>query len=399
MKTGLGATRALLLLFIVLTGCKEKKDGAAEHDPTSSVASQQSGEEHDRDHPEASAERTIQITKEAIERSDIRMAEAEEMPIGRGVRVPAEVAPDPDRVVHVAPLVEGQIIEVPVSVGDRVEKGDVLAVLRSVAVGETRAAMSEAQAELAVAQANHERQQELFEEGIGAKQKLIEAEGALRTARARVAGLRSRTRVYGSGGSGATTLLRSTIAGEVVQRHAAAGEVASPDQTLFVVADTSPVWVMGSVYPQDIEAFREGVEVTFVSPDLPGRKWQAPLDWASPMLDESTRTLPVRLVLENPEGTLRPGLFGTLLVPGKTEGSAVTIADTGLAEIDGEQVVFVAGDEDGEFEARPVTTGGREEGRVEIVEGLAAGERYVTQGTFVLKSQLLRGKLGEGHAD
>lgn len=355
------------------------------------------GHDETREHGSERGDGVVRVSPAALERTGVRVEEASERPIGGGVRVPAEVRPDPDRVVHVAPLVEGQIAEVRVSVGDHVVEGDVLAVLRSVALGETRAAMSEAQAELSVAQANYERQRELVEEGIGAQRSLVEAEGALRTARARVAGLRSRTRVYGPGGSGATTMLRSTIEGEVVHRHATVGEVVGPDRNLFVVADTSPVWIVGSVYPQDIEAVREGVEVTFVTPDLPGRSWRGSLDWVSPMIDESTRTLPVRLVLDNPEGTLRPGLFGTLLVPRGGDGAVVTIADTGLEELHGGRVIFVPTEEEGEFEVRPVTTGRQDEGRVEIVEGLDAGERYVAEGTFVLKSQLLRGELGEGH--
>lgn len=397
MKRRVAATGAFLLLLAALAGCKEKEHAQA-HDHSPSESAHEEGAEHADDHGAHGAERTVNITKAAIERSGIRLEEALEMPLDGGVRVPAEVRPDPDRVVHVASIVEGQIAEVRVSVGDQVKAGDVLAVLRSVALGETRAAMSEAQAALAVAESNYERQRDLVAEGIGAQRNLVAAEGELRTARARVAGLNDRTRVYGSGGSGATTLLRSTIDGQVAERHATVGEVVGPDKTLFVVVDTSPVWVVGAVYPQDIEAVRKGVEVSFVAPDLPGRTWRGPLDWVSPMIDESTRTLPVRLVLENPGGTLRPGLFGTLRIPRSGESTAVSIVDTGLEELEGGQVVFVPTDEEGEFEIRPVTTGRRDEGRVEIVEGLTAGDRYVADGSFVLKSQLLRGELGEGHA-
>ncbi|MCR9165510.1 MAG: efflux RND transporter periplasmic adaptor subunit [Nannocystaceae bacterium] len=349
------------------------------------------------DDKEEHAEGTVRISPAALERAGVRIEVAAQIPLSGGVRVPSEVTPDPDQVVHAAPLVEGQIAEVRVSVGDHVEEGTLLAVLRSVALGETRAAMAEAQAELSVAKANYERQRDLVKEEIGARRNLVEAEGALRTARARVEGLRDRTRVYGRGGSGATTFLRSTIAGEIVERHATVGEVVGPDRTLFVIVDPSPVWVMGAVYPQDIATVHEGAEVTFLSPDLPGQTWSGPLAWVSPMVDEDTRTLPVRMVLENPEGTIRPGLFGTILVP-TDDAEIVTIVDTGLVELDGGGVVFVPTDEEGEFEIRSVSTGRRDEGRVEILEGLAVGERYVAEGTFVLKSQQLSGELGEGHA-
>ncbi|HBQ17745.1 MAG TPA: hypothetical protein DEF51_43655 [Myxococcales bacterium] len=387
----------LLAAMAWTSGCGAEGDEHDEHGDHDAEGEGEHGE-HDGEDGDEHGEGVVQLSAAAIERAGVRVEEATSMAFGGAVRVPAEVQSDPDRIVHVAPLVEGQVSEVRVSVGQRVNEGDVLAVLRSVTLGETRASLAEAQAQLSVAQANYDRQQELVEQGIGAQRALVEADGALRTARARVSGLRNRTRVYGRGGSGATTLLRSGIAGEVVQRHATVGEVVGPDRTLFVVADNSRVWIVGSVYPQDIGAVSTGAEVTFVVSDLPDQSWQGPLTWVSPMMDEETRTLPIRLELDNEDGALRPGLFGLIRVPRTGQDLVVTVAATSVQEVDGSSVVFIPGHEPGEFEVHPVTVGGRDAGRVAIVEGLEPGDEYVAEGAFVLKSQLLRGELGEGHA-
>ena len=403
---------ALAMVLSLTASCQSEEHGEEGHEEHGEDGHEEHGEEGHEEHGEEGhqehgeeghdehedEEGVVHVSAEAIARVGIVMEEATQMPLGAAVRVPAEVRAEPDRVVHLASLAEGQVAEVRVGLGERVEQGDVLAVIRSVALGEARAALTETRAEVAVAEANFERQQALVAEGIGARRDLVQAEGALRSARARAAGSSDRSRVYGRGGSGATSYLRAPIAGVVVERDVTLGEVVGPDQTLFVITDTSKVWVVGSVYPQDSAAVSEGARVTFLSPDLPSRSFAGTLDWVSPVLSERTRTTQVRVVFENEDGVLRPGLFGTLRVSGSDAEEVVTIARTGLAEIEGADAVFVPGDEEGEFEVRRVTAGRRDDERVEILAGLEAGERYVAAGVFVLKSQMLRGELGHGHA-
>lgn len=391
------------LLWLVLVGCqndllageaREDREDHQGHGP-------HPGDADPHAHPRGETGTQVQLSPAAIQRTGITIEHATRSRLRGEVQVPAEVAPVPDLLVHVAPLVEGQLTEVKAAVGEQVAKGDVLAVLRSVALGETRAALSEAEAELAVAQANFERQEELMREGIGARRTLIEAEGAMRTARARVQGLKNRTRVYGHGGSGATTLLRSPIAGEVVERHATIGEVVRPEQPLFVVTDTRTIWIVGSAYPQDLATIHEGAQAVFQSPDLPAKQWRGQLDWVSPVMDLQTRTLPVRMVLDNPDGRLRPGLFGVIQIAAEddtsTEPSPVTVRAESLVELQGQPVLFAPGEESGEFRVLPVTPGRRDSERVEIVAGLSANQPYVATGVFILKSTLLRSELGEGH--
>jgi cobalt-zinc-cadmium efflux system membrane fusion protein len=287
-----------------------------------------------------------------------------------------------------------------------VEAGDVLVVLRSVALGETRAAIDEAQAELREAEAHFERQEQLVEEGIGAQRTLDEARRELETIRARVRGLGRRARVYGSGGRGDRTTIRSPIDGEILARHATVGEVVRPGRMLFEVADLSEVWVMGSVFAQDAQSVRAGADAVLTLRTTDER-YEGSLDYVAPALDEHTRTLPVRMVLPNPtaegERSLRPGLFGTLHVESRARGSSERAA--GLAavpteavhEIDGQSHVFVPGEEEGSFVARPVVTGRQSAGRVAILDGLRPGERYVDEGAFTLLSEARRELLGGHH--
>lgn len=339
---------------------------------------------------------TVRIGAAALARAGVATSSVARRRLTRRIDIPAELGFDPDRVVHVAALVDGQVAEARVSVGDRVKKGAVLASLRSVTLGETRAALAEARAELEVMEARFRRQKQLTEEGIGARRELDEARGELATARARVGGLESQTQVYGRGGSRAQTFLRSPIEGEVIQRHATVGEVVGPKRSLFVVGDTREVWVTGQVYARDIEHVSVGADARFVADDGAAPPASGTLDWVSPVLEASTRTLPVRMVLPNPEGRLRPGLFGHLLL--EEARPRVVLRSSAVFEHEGRSKVFVPLDEPGAFEARVVELGIEDGAWVELLGGLEPGESYVSDQVFTLVSVLRADELGEGHA-
>ncbi len=352
------------------------------------------GHEH---HAEAFSQ-VVRISASAAERAGLRIETAEESAVFGGVEVPAEIQLDPDRTAHVSSIVQGQIADVRVSIGARVEAGDTLCVLRSTALGETRADLAQARAELEVARANQRRQRELQEAGIGARRNLVEAEGALERARARLSGLQSRARVYGGSGRGSESEIRSPIGGEVLERHATRGEVVDPGTTLFVIADLSEVWVMGQVFAQDVAAARLGAPGRLTLRSLPDQEWSGPLDYVSPALDEHTRTLPVRITMRNEDRALRPGLFGVLHLPGAENPPDLPVIEAAaIQDIDGESYVFVPEDAE-RYRAVVVRTGRREGPRVEILGGLSPGDRYVAAGAFVLKSTALNAELAEhGH--
>ncbi|MFW6087601.1 MAG: efflux RND transporter periplasmic adaptor subunit [Myxococcota bacterium] len=345
------------------------------------------------------SDRAVRIDPAAVERNDIRVATVETAVLAEGVKVPAEVQLPPDRVAHVTPIVSGQLGEVKVSIGDRVEAGDVLAVLESVALGETRSAFERAQADVEVARSTFERQKELQEEGIGARRALLEAKAELARAEAELSSVRRRLSVYGRGGGGSSTVVRAPIEGVVLERKATVGEMVDPTHRLFVVGDPRRVWVIGRVYPQDVGQVRQGAAATLHLPAVAGRTWRGTLDYVAPALEEGSRTMPVRLVLDNDDGTLRPGLFGTLSIAAadaSTEPVPVIETDAAI-DLDGRPTVFVPREPAGAFLAVPVVLGARDEDRVEVREGLAPGDRYVVEGAFVLKSELAQGGLSEGH--
>lgn len=359
-------------------------------------------DDHDEDDEGDEGEhgQEVHLSPEALKRMGVVVSKVEAAPPVGGVKVPAEIQVEPDREAHVSSVVAGQLSRVSASIGDHVKAGQTLAVLRSVALGQARAQAARSAANVAVAKANFDRQQELQKEKIGARRQFLEAQAALRRAEAERSAANRALEVYGRGGSGSEMSIKSPISGRIVARHATVGEVVSPTDALFKVTDNARVWVIGQVYQQNAGQVAEGASAVLTLQAFPGRVFRGELDYVAPALDERTRTLPVRLVLDNPDGVLKPGLFGTLSIrpPGSAQGTVPTVAPGAVQRMGDSTVVFVPGDGEGEFRAVSVATGATSRAGVSIRTGLKVGDRYVSQGAFVLKSEMSRGQLGEGHA-
>jgi multidrug efflux pump subunit AcrA (membrane-fusion protein) len=172
--------------------------------------------------------------------------------------------------------------------------------------------------------------------------------------------------------------------GVVVNRGVTVGTSVDPSTTLLTIADLSHVWVLAEVPESSIPSVRVGIVAKVEFPASGRAPFAARVDFVYPTLTERTRTLRVRLSVANPGGAFRPGLYGTAVF--QTVGANVinvprdAVVDTGL-----QQHVFVAiGDM---FEPRPVTVGAQLADRVEIRDGLKAGEQIVAAGVFLLDSE------------
>lgn len=395
---------ALIACFACVSACNPRDHGSG------SETHQHEDEGHDEhtSHEseaanESKAPEPVELTAAAFANVTIRTEKVARRRVVDALRLPAEVQPDPDQVAHITPLVPSQVTEVKARPGDKVKKGDILAVLKNVQLGEARAEIAQATAALDVAKDQLARQEQLLDAGIGAQKSYVEAEGAVKQAQASLAAAVSRAQVYGgSGGSGATTVLRSPLAGTIVARHATAGEVASPEQQLFVIANVDPVWVVGRAYESDLALLQKSEGAVIKVKSYPDRSWTGTISYIAPTLDERTRTAEVRVELPNADLVLKPGMFATI-IPNEPPAS-VAERDAALAvpvsavQRDGERnLAFVATGER-RFEPRVLTLGKRGVDYVEVLDGLKEGEPVVVEGTFILKSEAAKHEMGGGHS-
>lgn len=360
------------------------------------------GEAPDEDHDDPdSAWGTVTLSAHVVARNGIRSAPAQTHLLLGALEVPAAVQVDGTRLTHVAPLTRGRLSSVGVGLGDRVERGQVLATMQSTDLGSIRAALIRAQVRRRMAEATLARKRRLTQSGVNATKELDIAQGDVDQAKAEVAAARAELSVYGADrrGKGAAISLRSPLTGIVLQRHAIEGEVVDSATTVFVVADLSRVWVVGHVFERDVARVVEGLPVEVSVIAAPGRSWRGVVDNVGATLDPSTRTVSIRVELDNADGLLRPGLFGTIAVGEAEAGGQEVLAvpDSALQRVGASMVVF-AEEAPARFVPRVVVPGARAHGLVEIKDGLDVGTSVVVAGSFALKSKLLEASLGQGHA-
>jgi len=349
---------------------------------------------HDEDEYQAAATE-VTLSDVAIERGGIEVGEVTRAPIGGGVGVPAELEADPAYTAHVASVVASRITSVEVRVGDRVEAGQLLASIASSDVSASRGALAGARVRRDAARAARDRQASLVEAGIGARRALLEAEAELASAEAEMRGLSGGLAVVGRGGGSGIRVI-APIAGVITQTHASRGEVIEAGAPLFTITDPAHLWVVGQVPELDLSVAREGASATLTVAALPSERFSGHLDFIAPALDESSRSLPVRFVLDDIDPRLRAGLFGRLEIAPEGAGpDALVVPEDAVSRIAGHDVIFAASEDGRTFRPVEVEVGRRDGDRVELTTGVTEGMRVVTRGAFTLRSHLVRGELSE----
>ena len=326
----------------------------------------------------------------------------EKRPFAVPLMLTGEVQFDERRVAHVSSQADGIIRKVEVTLGDRVKKGQALIHISSVMVGEAQASLVAAESVFDLAKRKYERVRTLREEKIASERELLEVQQEFDLARIRVQAERSKLRTLGAGSQGGI-VLRSPTDGTVLKMHAVAGEVAGADQSLITVGDNSSVWVWGDLYERDIAAVKRAqaqrpLAAAIEVKGYPGQEFHGVVDFVSPAMSETSRTVKVRIAVPNPEGELLAGMFAQvkLSIPG--DGRFLSVPSMSVVEDEGRAFVFVHQQGD-YYLRRPIEPGRSFAGFVEVVDGLDGDEVVVDNGAFLMKSDVLRSKMGAGCAD
>jgi RND family efflux transporter MFP subunit len=279
------------------------------------------------------------------------------------------------RETAVASRVLARIEEVRVRAGSSVEAGDVLVVLDArdlrARVGEAEQALRAAEARLELAERDHARVEELFRTGVAPARRLDETTSALRAARADVAGRRQALEEARAAASFAE--LPSPVSGRVVDRLAEPGDTAVPGRPLLRIYDPSVLRVEAPVRESLAVRLAPGdvltVDVPALDESIDGR-----IDEIVPFAERGSRTLLVKVVLPRTNARLVAGMYARVAIPAERR-RRLLVPESAVEHVGQLEYVTVAGPE-GIAERRLVTTGLRTgEGEVEVLSGLAAGER------------------------
>lgn len=318
--------------------------------------------------------------------------------------LPGEIAFNADMVSHVVPRVPGVVLEARKNLGDSVRKGEVLAVIDSRELGEARSRYLVALEREKLARYNFERAERLWEAKTVAEKEFLTAQKAfleekieLTTARRKLEALGLSEQELNNLAAGDDRNLthytiRAPFDGLVIKKHLSSGEWVKEDAEIYLIADLSSVWVDIIVYARDLNSVHIG-QKAYVKTDGADPEAAGEVSYVGPLVGEDTRTAKARVVMPNPSGKQRPGLFARVELVKETSSLPLVVRNEAIQTLRDKTVVFVCYDD--QYEARPVVPGKSDATHTEIVKGLKAGEQYVTRGSYVLKGEL--GKAGMSH--
>ncbi len=353
----------------------------------------------------------IELTPEALETISLKTASAEKRPVGGEIKTTAVIEPDKTRIAHVSPRIPGRVSAVSAFLGYKVTKGEVLAELDSIELGQAKAEYLKAKADLEVARANYSREERLYGREITSEKEFLDAKGEFLRAEAALNTSRETLRLLGLSEADVKAIswterksppslfpLKAPFDGTIIEQHTVLGELVAPENNAYTIADLTHLWIQLDVYEKDLRHVGKGKPVDVMVDAYPGEKFTGEVTYVSDVLDESTRTARARVEIGNEDGRLKPGMFASALIsiPGEG-GEALTVPSSAVQQVRGKPTVFVREGE-GVFEAREITSG-RDSGEyVEVLSGVSPGDEVVTEGGFYLKSLMLKDEMGEGHA-
>jgi membrane fusion protein, heavy metal efflux system len=332
------------------------------------------------------------------------------------LRVAGRITLADDRTWRVGVLTEGRVEIVYAGLGDYVKKGQVLARMHSHELHDARAQYETSRSELnrlqaaaALAQRNYDRMETLLtlkaasiQQTEQARQDLLNAQIAMHDGQIAV----NRDRIHlednlgvpadiASDGHDENADLIPILApgsGYILDKKVTPGTTVQPSTDTFLIGELSQVWMLASVRQENLADLRVGQAATVTLPGVPSDRFEGKITNLGQELDQTTRAMKVRIVLNNLKMKLKPEMLANAEIPvGKNKPTLLVPSDA-IQQIDGQDVIFVRTAAD-RFVIRPVRIGETSEGTTPVFEGLKAGEQIVIRGSFVLKSQLLKSSI------
>jgi cobalt-zinc-cadmium efflux system membrane fusion protein len=307
-----------------------------------------------------------------------------------------------DSTVRIFSPVMGRVTAVRVDIGQPVAVGAALAEISSPDYGQALADARTAAANLAAVDKAYTRMKDLLGHGAAAQKDVESAEAAYLAAAAERDRAQARLKLYGGADteSGEVYVLRSPVAGMVVERSINPGQEVRSDQMLanapslfaplFVVSDPGVLWLQVDAAESDLPSLELGQHLNIYSKAFPGQVFSGTIQRIGSEMDPSTRTVKVRGVVQNPDGRLKAEMYVSVDVARdetQVAGAGVEIPSKAVFTIDDKSYLFVELAA-GRFERRQVQIGTEKDGKIPVLSGVAAGEKVVAEGSLLLEAVL-----------
>ncbi len=385
-----------LLLVIGHPACQSKQEDTPKSSVPAATSSAQSG--------------VIELPEGSPTLAHLRTDHVAFRPIRVGLKAQAgKILANENRLAHLSARVPGRIVDVYANLGDQVKEGSPLVLLDSPAVGEAQLVYRKAKTTVRLTEKALARAKALVDRGAIGAGEYQRRDAEYENARAELYEAEEKLHLLGMTDPEiqrieaqalhqveiAKISLRAPLNGEVIERSATIGEVVDPNKMLFTVADLSTVWVRADFPEQQAGRLKVGLAIEVRVSAYPDQVFRGAITYIGAVIDPATRTVTARADVANADRRLRPEMFAEVTL--MTDEQSVLSVPRGAVQQVGNRLVAFVVRGPRRFESREVTLGeAADADYVQVKVGLAADDQVVTQGSYALKSELLREQMPTG---
>jgi cobalt-zinc-cadmium efflux system membrane fusion protein len=386
----------LVSLAIWLSSKKTESEGRGYDEGNAEYSDEDSSEEGHAEEGE------IQLTSQQMVEQGLKVAVASTGLVEKLTTLPGKLVVNTDQQAHISPNFSGYIEQVNVALGQSVQKGQTLAVLIVPELIDQQANLRMAQANLDLARKDYQREQQLWSQGISAKQDYQRAENAYRQAQITVQSSQARLNALGaSGNNNGRFLIKAPISGVISKKDIVVGENVQLADQLFVIENLKDLWLEFNLPNTSNIQLQVGQILNFKT-NGSDQNYQAKVQTLNPEADLQTGRLQVRAKVTTQADVLRPNVLVNVFVTDAQAKTALRVQKKALQQVEGKPVVFVIESEEKglvHLKAQPIEVGvSSQDGQwLEVISGLTEGQKYIAQGSFLLKSELEKDEAGHGH--
>lgn len=356
--------------------------------------------QQDAQEAETTAEIAVTAPPSLLER--LKVEPVTSMEIGETLHLPGRITLNEHRVARVGPSVTGRVTDVAAFIGQNVRQGERLASINSTELSSAQAAYLKARTQMNLHRLAVERARRLLEADVISHAELTERESQLAEVEVEVRASKDQLAVMGmsenairrlsnSGQIDSVIPVTATLSGTIIERKISIGQIVEPADDLFTIADLSEVWVVAEAPEQQAFLVEIGGQAEVQIPALPGQKITGRVIYVADTVNPSTRTVTVRMEVENPERKIKPEMLATMVIH-RPRISSLNIPAKAVVRAGDHDYVFVqiTGDK---FVLTQVSLGPDLGGIRRVIGGLTEGQRIVVDGAFHLNNERIRKEL------
>lgn len=312
-----------------------------------------------------------------------------EAPLTGEILLNGRVDFDGEKVAPVYSMFSGEVLQVNAELGDFVKKGEPLAIIHSAEIADLEKQQKEAEQQLAVAGRDLEATESMAKAGLNSERELLQARQRAADARAEMERLRKLAAIYGTNQE-ARYILKAPVSGFITRREINPNMMVRPDQeeALFTITGLDQIWIMADVYESDISKIHEGMPVRITTLAYADREFEGVIDKIYQVLDEESKTMRVRVKLENPGYLLKPGMFASVYAQDENKRQMLPrVSNHALIFENGKQYVIVV-DPSGPLNIREVSVYKQDKENSFLKAGLKENEIVVDRNALLIYNDL-----------